>query len=31
VVDSKTVGSSQDPVAIQTDIWAEQTYGPVGG
>ena len=31
VVDSKTVPSSQDPTANQTDIWAEQTYGPVGG
>ena len=31
VVDSKTVGSTQDPAAVQGDIWAEQTYGPVGG
>jgi hypothetical protein len=31
VVDSKTVGSTQDPGAVQADIWAEQTYGPVGG
>ncbi|MDX2436716.1 MAG: FG-GAP-like repeat-containing protein [Acidobacteriota bacterium] len=31
VVDSKTVGSTQDPLAVLTDIWAEQTYGPVGG
>ncbi len=30
VVDSKTVAPSQDVDAIQTDIWAEQTYGPTG-
>jgi hypothetical protein len=31
VVDSKTVASTQDPAAVLTDIWAEQTYGPAGG
>ena len=31
VVDSKTVASSQDPGAAAGDVWAEQTYGPVGG
>ncbi len=31
VVDSKSVSPAQDPAAIQTEIWAEQTYGPVGG
>ena len=31
VVDSKTVTPSQDATAVATDIWAEQTYGPVGG
>ncbi|MFQ5967888.1 MAG: choice-of-anchor Q domain-containing protein, partial [Acidimicrobiia bacterium] len=30
VVDSKTVPSAQDPAAVQTDIWAEQTYGSAG-
>ncbi len=31
VVDSKTVAPSQDPTAVAGDIWAEQTYGPIGG
>ena len=30
VVDSKTVGSTQDPVEPLTNLWAEQTYGSAG-
>ncbi|NNF68889.1 MAG: hypothetical protein HKN01_03895, partial [Acidimicrobiia bacterium] len=29
-IDSKTVPSSQDPVAPQGDLWAEQTWAPAG-